>query len=156
MVSENALRVSSRTVVSSCSFMTCGRYPTFVSLGMETVPLVGCCMPLMIFSSVDFPAPFFPTSAIRSRSLMTNETLSYSGRALNSTCRFSIDIIGLYGRLLSCLLVRPRWLHCLRGCHFMPRLLSASEYLAAFFRCSSYVTAKLCVPEKSSLAHMYM
>lgn len=39
--------------------------------------------------------------------------------------------------------------------HFMPLLFNASEYLAAFFKCSSYVLAKLCVPEKSSLAHIY-
>ena len=31
----------------------------------------------------------------------------------------------------------------------------ALRYLEAFFRCSLYVRAKLWVPEKSSLAHMY-
>lgn len=39
--------------------------------------------------------------------------------------------------------------------YFTPLLFSAAVYLAALARCSLYVRAKLCVPEKSSLAHIY-
>ena len=59
-----------------------------------TVPEVGDCCPAKILSKVDLPAPFFPTSAMRSFLLMTKETSEKSGRALNSTERCSTDIIG--------------------------------------------------------------
>lgn len=39
--------------------------------------------------------------------------------------------------------------------HRMPRRFSAAAYLAALDMCSAYVRAKLCVPLKSSFAHMY-
>lgn len=39
--------------------------------------------------------------------------------------------------------------------YFTPLLFSAAVYRAALARCSLYVRAKLCVPEKSSLAHIY-
>ncbi len=39
--------------------------------------------------------------------------------------------------------------------HLIPRSSRALAYRSAFLRCSSYVAAKLCVPEKSSFAHMY-
>ena len=41
------------------------------------------------------------------------------------------------------------------SCYWMPRWFSAAVYLAALALCSAYVRAKLCVPLKSSLAHMY-
>ena len=50
----------------------------------------------------------------------------------------------------------PQYWARLANAYFIPFLLSASEYLAAFFRCSPYVAAKLCVPLKSSFAHIYM
>lgn len=40
--------------------------------------------------------------------------------------------------------------------YLMPLLLRASLYRLAFCRCSLYVRAKLCVPLKSSLAHIYI
>ena len=55
--------------------------------------LVGCWLPLRIFRSVDLPAPFLPTSAMRSFLFITNDTSAKSGRALNSTLRLSTDSI---------------------------------------------------------------
>jgi hypothetical protein len=40
---------------------------------------------------VDFPAPFFPTKAMRSLAFTTKETPLKSGRAENSTERDSTD-----------------------------------------------------------------
>lgn len=64
-----------------------------VSVGMATLPVVGFCSPAIIFSNVDFPAPFFPTSAMWSLSLTTKLTSWNRGFTPNSTLRFSIEII---------------------------------------------------------------
>lgn len=41
---------------------SCGRYPMVKSLGLITSPPDNGCWPIITFSRVDFPAPFFPTS----------------------------------------------------------------------------------------------
>ena len=72
------------------------------SLGMLTVPAVGFCCPQRIFSIVDLPAPFFPTRAMRSRSLMTKLASANNGFTPNSTFSPSTDTTGLtiyYSRL---------------------------------------------------------
>ena len=62
-----------------------------VPVGTDTSPDVGFCSPQRILSIVDFPAPFFPTKAMRSLSLMTNETFVNNGFAENSTVKLSIE-----------------------------------------------------------------
>ena len=69
---------------------------TTVSVGTLTVPAVGFCIPQRIFSMVDLPAPFFPTRAIRSRSLMTKLASANSGLTPNSTFSPSTDTIAAY------------------------------------------------------------
>lgn len=63
------------------------------SFGEEIFPCVGCCNPAIIFSSVDFPAPFLPTSATRSFLFRTNEIWLSSVNPPNSTVRLSMEII---------------------------------------------------------------
>ena len=62
-----------------------------ISFCTETVPEVGSWCPESIFNSVDFPAPFLPTNAMRSFLLMTKDTSENRGRALNSTERCSTE-----------------------------------------------------------------
>ena len=76
MVCSKACSASSRTVGVSASFICLGKITDRRLLRYADRPEVGDCKPANIFSIVDFPAPFFPTSAIRSFLFTTNETSS--------------------------------------------------------------------------------
>ena len=52
-----------------------------MSLGREMEPSVGSSIPARSFNRVDFPAPFFPTRAIRSLAEMTKDISSKRGLA---------------------------------------------------------------------------
>jgi len=58
---------------------------------------VGVCKPAKILSIVLLPAPFLPTSAMRSRLLTTKLTSENRARAENSTLRCSTEIIFIAG-----------------------------------------------------------
>jgi hypothetical protein len=79
-----------------------------VCLSITTEPLSGSAVPRMMEKRVDLPAPFGPTSAIRSPRLMLRETSSKSVRALPSW--FSRDWLwGLILVLAVILTYQPVW-----------------------------------------------
>ena len=57
---------------------------------MVTIPVEGGLTPAMILSSVDFPAPFLPTSPTRSRSPMNRSRFSKSVRCPKWTAMFDM------------------------------------------------------------------
>lgn len=63
------------------------------SFGADTFPRVGLLSPAIIFSKVDFPAPFFPIRAMRSFSLMLKLMSLNRAAPLNSTDTESTEIM---------------------------------------------------------------
>ena len=57
------------------TLLICRRYPSFASFASVTLPPSACSSPVSIFKSVVFPAPFTPTIAAFSCSLIRNVAL---------------------------------------------------------------------------------
>lgn len=55
--------------IASGHKLTCGRYPIFAPLVLDSHPESCCSSPAMTFSSVDFPQPLGPTTASLSPAL---------------------------------------------------------------------------------------